>query len=516
MNEKEIAFIMCVNNERQAEESVYYIENLNMPDGYQKDIIAVRGAESMTAGYNAAMLESKAKYKVYLHQDTCIINKNFIEDVLRCFKSDEQIGMLGCVGCDAVPMNGWVVAAWNVGTVFHNCIPAKMERRQNADKTPIEVEALDGLMLVTSKDIRWREDLFDGWDFYDVSQCFEMKRAGYKVVVPYQEQPWCYHDNHYSKMTNYQKYCRRMVDEYQDIKAFSAAEFSDNRKELESIKEEVRKELCVLVNQENRKALLEIFGDEKNRGWLHLKEFEVLTDIVCAEYEEGTDLFWKKGEGYETINARIQELHFILKRAEFQVGAQNQKLFETIKEFGIQAVKAVLWAYTQEPERIWYQIQGEDWQDSKTEAYAELRAQQAKEWKERCEEPKQRYLALIEKWLISGTPEDKKELQKLFSDETFLQIFGHENEIAELKTAVKIYELECRNQIAPTIFDSCDNGVKGVRELLRGLRFLLWRKEFVGDEETVELLKKYVAEHKISHIMLEYMIHIASVHREGK
>ena len=31
-----------------------------------------------------------------------------------------------------------------------------------------EVEGVDGLLMATQYDIPWREDLFDGWDFYDL------------------------------------------------------------------------------------------------------------------------------------------------------------------------------------------------------------------------------------------------------------------------------------------------------------------------------------------------------------
>lgn len=101
-----------------------------------------------------------------------------------------------------------------------------MQYTQRVDRQPVDVEAVDGLLLATQHDVRWREDLFDGWDFYDISECFEMRRAGYRVVVPYQDSPWCYHDNTYSKMLNYYKYCERAVGEYQDIKPFVAGEVS--------------------------------------------------------------------------------------------------------------------------------------------------------------------------------------------------------------------------------------------------------------------------------------------------
>ena len=67
-NEKEIAFVICVNNEMVFQECVYYINRLQIPEGYTLDVIAIREAESMCSAYNEAMKCSQAKYKVYLHQ----------------------------------------------------------------------------------------------------------------------------------------------------------------------------------------------------------------------------------------------------------------------------------------------------------------------------------------------------------------------------------------------------------------------------------------------------------------
>lgn len=191
MNDRQIAFIMCVNDDRQADESEFYIRCLEVPEQYEVDVIRVREAESMTAGYNAAMENSDARYKVYLHQDTRIIAPGFIRDMINVFKNDDTIGMLGCVGCRKLPANGQAVGHWDAGMVYHNCIPGMLTLEQDKEQQPVEVEALDGLLLATSRDVRWREDLFDGWDFYDVSQCLEMRRMGWRVVVPCQETPWC-------------------------------------------------------------------------------------------------------------------------------------------------------------------------------------------------------------------------------------------------------------------------------------------------------------------------------------
>lgn len=76
------------------------------------------------------------------------------------------------------------------------------------------MEAVDGLLIATQYDIPWREDLFTQWDFYDVSQSFEFRRKGYRVVVPDMERPWCIHDDGFMKVVNYEKERLKFLAEY--------------------------------------------------------------------------------------------------------------------------------------------------------------------------------------------------------------------------------------------------------------------------------------------------------------
>lgn len=330
MDTKKIAFITCVNNWQEYEEALYYINRLNVPEGYTTETIHVEEAPGMAAGYNAAMMESDAKYKVYLHQDVFLVYPDFIAEMLAVFESDADIGILGCIGCDNLPLHAQAVTAWNVGRVCHNCIPACMERYQNADKMPVFVEALDGLILATQYDVTWREDLFDGWDFYDVSQCFEMRRAGYRAAVPYQEHIWCYHDNTYSKMGNYQKYCGRFVDEYQDIKPFRHLEIREEKKEFDVLKETSREAMKRLVDAGDREELCRIFSEEDNKGYLHLREFEVLAEIDARERCAGKSVFWTEDDTFVSLTEKLAELRFALKRIEY--GADADAARQHIKE----------------------------------------------------------------------------------------------------------------------------------------------------------------------------------------
>lgn len=116
MDEKKITFIICVNDLWYYEECVRYIKELYVPDGHSIDILCIQEADSMAQGYNGGCEAADAKYKVYLHQDTFITNRNFIYDILHIFEN-RQIGMIGVVGATELsdPIN------WDTGSmVFYN------------------------------------------------------------------------------------------------------------------------------------------------------------------------------------------------------------------------------------------------------------------------------------------------------------------------------------------------------------------------------------------------------------
>lgn len=105
MNDKKICFIICYNDDKYISECLHYINRLTVPDGYLLDVLTVKNADSMTSGYNAAMNETDAKYKIYMHQDVFIVNINLLEDILKIFE-DKNVGMLGVVGTPNMPENG--------------------------------------------------------------------------------------------------------------------------------------------------------------------------------------------------------------------------------------------------------------------------------------------------------------------------------------------------------------------------------------------------------------------------
>lgn len=213
MDENKICFIICVNDDFWLEECVRYLQWLSVPAEMSVEILEIRNAMSMAAGYNEGMSNSDAKYKVYLHQDVFIKNPFFIRDILQIFQSDEKIGMIGMVGSTKLPANAMM---WSRSRVIQHEEQKNWEEyRYHLEDGYWEVKAVDGLLIATQTDIPWREDIFDGWDFYDVSQSMEMARRGFKVVVPKQKNSWYIHDDkEIVQLWNYDKYRQRFLKEY--------------------------------------------------------------------------------------------------------------------------------------------------------------------------------------------------------------------------------------------------------------------------------------------------------------
>lgn len=192
LDKTKIAFIMCVNDECAFDEAALYLQHLYVPEWMEAEIIPIRGAVSICAGYEQGRLSSNAKYKVYLHQDVQVIRKNFVDELLVIFRNP-RVGVIGMAGCEKLPPTGiW----WN-GEGTHNVVAHALapERMVTVDKMVpyCHVQAADGVLLATQYDIPWRQDLLKGWHFYDIAICQDYRRQGYEVVLPQQDEPWIIH-----------------------------------------------------------------------------------------------------------------------------------------------------------------------------------------------------------------------------------------------------------------------------------------------------------------------------------
>ena len=162
---------------------------------------------------------SKRKYKGSIKHDTFIVNPDFIGDCLEIFKKDPQNGMFGNIGARTMPDSGVMWDADRYGMVYEQHIyETELLSNAVADSGYLDVDAIDGFLMVTQYDVPWREDLFTGWDFYDCSQSMEFIRKGYRVVVPDMKAPWCVHDCGFIDLTNYEEERKKFIKEYMEKK----------------------------------------------------------------------------------------------------------------------------------------------------------------------------------------------------------------------------------------------------------------------------------------------------------
>jgi glycosyltransferase involved in cell wall biosynthesis len=214
MNNFKICFIYCANDGLLIRESIRFVRALEVPHGYEIEIISITDADSMASGYNKGISQSDAKYKVYLRQDVSIINKQLICDVVRLFVGNPKLGVLGVAGAKTVPVSG----NWRDSKLAYGKLYEKTDLlffgNPIASYEPVNI--VDGSIIITQYDIPWREDLFNGWHFYDASQSLEFVQAGYEVGVPLQEKPWVIDDRlqQYEDGMGYNGYRMKFLTNY--------------------------------------------------------------------------------------------------------------------------------------------------------------------------------------------------------------------------------------------------------------------------------------------------------------
>lgn len=353
MNINKIACIICENDSKELSECLHYLRQINIPDGYDIEIKHDISEISIMPFYEKAMQQSNAKYKVYLHQDTFIINPNFLYELIEIFESDPQIGMIGCVGRRKMPADAFAVDGWNTGKVYDN-----VHSIHGYENGICEVDALDGLLLATQYDIPWRDDIFKGWDYYDISQCYEFHRRGLKVVVPEQSKTWCYHDNHYSIMNNYDIWRKKFVEEYQDIYPFRYTEhISENQREMSNLIDSLTKLLEQYLDKGQFEEFSAICKNPNVENQLWAREYCLVNSIYSMEQNaiSNTDMRIYKGNKIDTLNG-LRKLKHLLKRLEYDAGDRSENIIEIIDNYSIYAICIVCISYCEDRRKVYEKI----------------------------------------------------------------------------------------------------------------------------------------------------------------
>lgn len=369
MNKHKFCFIICANKERFLEECLWYIDQLPVPKGYECERIVIRDARSMASGYNQAMTKSDAKYKIYLHQDVFILNRNLFLDLLDVFK-DPVIGMVGVVGTCDFSAGADYTLKWDVGGIEVsggiNSYYLIGENGTDGTENLADVICIDGVLMATQYDLPWEEETFDGWDFYDISQSVNFLQAGFRVVVPRiqtKEEIWVYHDKGRSTYEAWERYRKVFCDKYRSF----GYEYSDigllkMNEELNNQRHQIFKAFQAGNFDLTNELLNRLGEDDLDLQLCYVALFlsvcrEEIMTIGRSSYSEAGEL--------ETFIEVFDEIKFMCRRMYFDnTSVVKEDAWQKVKEWLNQGkiTMKMIWAVVNvcvgEPKRLWGEVIG--------------------------------------------------------------------------------------------------------------------------------------------------------------
>lgn len=366
VNDKKITFIICTNNEMWYNECVLYLSRLELPDGFDADVLQITDAKSMASGYNEGMHASNAKYKIYLHHDVFIIRTDFIQRVITAFQEHPAVGIMGIMGTDEIVQDGSYWNHWDSGKVYalDAMQPYKVYKPHTYTEGVTSAKAVDGMILMTQYDVEWRDDIFNGWDFYDISQCFEFVRKGYEVAVFQEDEISIMHDCGFSKLANYNDGREIFCKEY--------AEFGFAYQKPED-KNELTKEKTILnfleeFNEMLTKDIAEaarmvdgFYSDKLGDNKIAI--LKIVADIYESEKNAtGVSLFVSKGDSWELLIEKYMVYKFLIRRVELDVWPEAAKeLYDELKNnrISLQAIAEIACHCCYNGARVIYKLQEE-------------------------------------------------------------------------------------------------------------------------------------------------------------
>lgn len=163
---EKICFIIYYDEERSLQECIYYIQNMQIPEGFEIDFVYIKDAESFEEIKKDAVQKNTAKYKVYLDQNVLIVNRFFLYEILSRFRKNPEIGMIGVWGNDQVEEN-------NQGRLL--------------------LWSEDGIVEIGNVGRGWDEEAGSINEMLVATQ-YDADCQEYISIIPHQDSSWCVYD----------------------------------------------------------------------------------------------------------------------------------------------------------------------------------------------------------------------------------------------------------------------------------------------------------------------------------
>ncbi len=218
------AILFCSNDVLYEEECFRYIKCLHLSENIKMKAFSIWDAPSMAAGYNFAIKKIPASYRLYIHQDSFLLDLDIVTKMTKVFHDNPKIGMLGISGSTSLGMHGhwYEEETENLSMNLYqdailNILKSVSEgNREAKEPSSMAAFAMDGYFLATAYDFPWRADLFDHWHYYDISQCHEFRANGYETCFLLTNEIVLLHENTLRKEEKdfYENYRDIFVEHY--------------------------------------------------------------------------------------------------------------------------------------------------------------------------------------------------------------------------------------------------------------------------------------------------------------
>ncbi len=187
-----ISVVVCSRREPEWD---YHERNVIKTIDCEYEYIRIDNSEntySICSAYNEGVSRSQGDILVFVHEDVFFMEPGWGNVLARKFEKDDALGLVGVAGTQYLSRDhaAWLAAGQPFirGRVLHETDGGDSFYLSvfSWEKEDAEVVAVDGLFFAIRRDlfqhIRFDEDTFDGFHFYDLDICMQVRKT-HKLIV---------------------------------------------------------------------------------------------------------------------------------------------------------------------------------------------------------------------------------------------------------------------------------------------------------------------------------------------
>lgn len=172
-----IFFVIIGDDEWIISENVRYLSQLILPKGMTAEYCIVpKNEEAFRIGQG----ESAAKYKVYLDQNVYIIDKYFVQKVVKAFEENEFIKLIGVRGYRLIENDKKLKIVGNNLNMKYDNNSQIQKLIEGTEYGVLNVQAVDNHVFVTVQDIDWNGENLKS---QVIEASVELRKKGYQTAI---------------------------------------------------------------------------------------------------------------------------------------------------------------------------------------------------------------------------------------------------------------------------------------------------------------------------------------------